>query len=246
MDNYIVCVKGASGSGKSTRVHLLLKFFEDRCGFTLENYYVDGDKLKLAGVIVKELNLFVFGKFMKNGLWGGVDGMNRHFKRPGVGVAEGLSDFLREYSEDYSFIIEGSALTFSHRHRPNFYYKELGFIKMYFQYYNFTKDQHLEYLDRIIHRKGKPPVGEGEAMWRKRKAFEDEYTKMFVETQEVKSLCEEAQVNCFYNMYDSPVYDLGVKLFTFLGLEAFILDFILFCKRYDHEDMSYFKKSTKI
>jgi ABC-type uncharacterized transport system YnjBCD ATPase subunit len=66
--NSIFIVKGISGSGKSSRVFMLLKYFEF-LGLTLSDFKftnVEG-KERQIGILVEELSLLFIGKLYKSG-----------------------------------------------------------------------------------------------------------------------------------------------------------------------------------
>jgi hypothetical protein len=111
MNNYIYCVKGISGSGKSTRVYLLLKFFRDIMEYEIEDFFILNTKGKLVsiGYLVKDLNLIFIGKEYQSGQFKRFQGID---SQTGVfGSNESISNFIKDCSDKYSIILEGAGTT---------------------------------------------------------------------------------------------------------------------------------------
>lgn len=233
MSNYIFCVKGVSGSGKSSRVLQLLKFFENE-KLTLSDFKFTNfeGKEKTIGVLVEEISLVFIGKIYKSGeieRWQGYDVVTGSF-----GKSEHLSSFLKENSKKYSFIIEGAGVTRTNRLRPLYLHDECGFDNIFMQYYNYSQDQKPEYLNRIVGRSGKEP-GKG-TMWDKCIDFERE-------GEVSKQECLEVKCRTFhsYDLFDVPINDFGIKFLNFLGLPDFIDEFKKFTDKFDYISINKFE-----
>lgn len=224
----ILVVKGVSGSGKSTRVFLFLKFLEEILKLTVSDFYFTNfeGKSKLVGLLVEELGLVFIGKkYETNNFvrFQGYDVTTGYF-----GKSSYFSDFLRDNSAKYSFIVEGAGVTGTNRLRPYFLYNYCGFSDILIQYYNYNMDQHREYLDRIFYRSGKEPI-KG-TMWDKCSGFISDHRDSLKEIDLLKG--EVGRIvfaNTFYNLFDTPVYDFGCKALSFLDLEDFINSYISYC-----------------
>lgn len=223
MVNSITCVKGVSGSGKSTRVFLLLDFFKSQ-GFTVTDFhYVNGEgKDKVVGMLVEELNLIFIGKLYQTGKitrFQGYDAVTSAFIN-----SAGFSDFLKFISPNYSVIVEGAGVTQTNRLRPKFLFEFCGYDTVFMQYYNYRTDQKEEYIQRIVYRTGEAP--KRNTMWDKCIAFEVEAKKT---DDEMKELGDAVDVVNFYNLYDTEVTDFGVKFLYFIGLDILIEPFQKYC-----------------
>jgi len=121
------------------------------------------------------------------------------------------------------FFVEGAGITQTNRLRPKFL-SELGFKDIFIQYYNYENKS--DYLDRIIYRSGKPP--KKDVMWDKNVGF--------IQDMKWSLEDEESGINCVVmdNKFDSPIYDLGVKFFTMIGMEDYIDEFLEFVSKFDY------------
>ena len=224
MGNFVICVKGISGSGKSTRVYHLLKFFE-KSGYTLSDFHFTNfeGKDKVIGVLIEELDLIFVGKIYKTGdieRWQGYDVQTGAF-----GSASNFSEFLKENSSNYSFIIEGAGITQTHRLRPKFLKQEIGFDTIMIQYYNYPVEGKQNYYDRIIYRSGEKP--KKDVMWDKNLGFIKDCEFSNDDSKTVD--CE-----VFDSNFDTPVYDFGVKFFKLVGALDFIEEFKKFVSKFDY------------
>lgn len=218
----ISVVKGISGSGKSSRVFQLIKFFQN-FGFSCENFYHNG---KLVGLMFNELNLLFIGKIYKSGTierWQGYDSVTSVF-----GSSENFSLFLGERNGFSNIIIEGAGVTQTNRLRPEFLFNELEFKKIYIQYYNYPSDGLDVYMDRIRERSGEKKVKD--TMWKKNKSFRKEFRKSIIEKNNIGSK------NIF--IYDSgfmaDIDDFGIKFLSIMDLKNLIIEFCEFCTNFDY------------
>jgi hypothetical protein len=210
MANFIVCVKGISGSGKSTRVFLILRFLREVLGMNSEPFLIPSEgKMKQCGILIPELDLIFLGKEYVTGSFGRFQGLDSVTGVFGSNAA--ISEFLKENSSKYSFFLEGAGTTQSNRFRPKFLYEYCGFTEVMMQYYNYGGEiNHQEYYNRIIYRSGKKPTRD--TMWEKEVSYTKEVS--FCEN-EMKELGDKCFVALFHNLYDEVPEDLGVK---FLGI----------------------------
>lgn len=234
MNNSIICVKGVSGSGKSTRVFMFLKFIEEVLGYKLKDFKFLNfeNKEKTVGILVEELNLVFIGKkYETNGVvrYQGYDVMTGYF-----GKSSYFSEFLKSNNQ-FNFIVEGAGVTGTNRLRPLFLNKYCGFNNILIQYYNYDLDQKEQYQNRIFYRSGKLP-NKG-TMWDKCSGFISDHRDSL---KEIGKLGEEVFSNSFYNSYQSPLYDFGLKALEFLGMDN-QKDFIEFCQNSDYINVNSFK-----
>lgn len=224
----IIVVKGTSGAGKSSRVFVFLKFLRDH--LKLENEIIEisnkEGKMKPIGFHFPELNnLLILGKMFKSGdieRFQGYDNITSTF-----GSSAGFSKWLRLNKDKYSVLVEGAGVTRTNRLRPLFLYNEVGFKKIFMQYYNFTQEQKPEYMKRIVGRSGKEP---GEQMWSKNIEFVREINHCFNEKFELKEQGKEVnQITILDNPYNIEIDDLGLKLMLLFYPELDAEAFILFC-----------------
>jgi hypothetical protein len=221
MGNFIVCVKGISGSGKSTRTYLLLKFLREVLGYKSGEFIITdcNGKQKSAGIIVKDLNLIFLGKEYNTGKIGRFQGLDAVTGVFGSNAA--ISDFLRDNSDKYSFFLEGAGTTQSHRFRPKFLYEYCGFKEVLMQYYNYGGEKnHEEYYNRIIYRSGKKPTRD--TMWEKEVSYTKEVT---FSQKEMLDLGDKCFVALFHNFYDENPSDLGAKYFGIFHSEDYSEEF---------------------
>lgn len=236
-DPSIILIKGVSGSGKSTRVYLLLDYIEN-LGMTLEPYFaktLDG-KTKEVGVYSKEFNIVFVGKFYDNGgirRWQGYDSMTARLCK-----SEGLSYFLaNEAILGHTILLDGAGVTVTHRLRPTELVLRSGFGNILHVRYDYTEDQWDEYIERIKYRSGKPP--RGDQMWKKRKTFQNDLLKA---QEEVKGLTEYGiTLETYDEPYDIDVWDLGVKILEFIGHPEACEDFLDFCLSSDYIQVNSFE-----
>lgn len=212
----IFMVKGASASGKSTRYLYLIRFLKSLdLKFTEYIYTSDNGKSEKFGLICEDLNLFFLGRISeKTGLWRGMDD-----SLDIIGNVNNLFSFIKEKSEKYSFCIEGSSIVRSYRFRPLYLRNEIGFDFVFIQYYNFKNKQ--DFIDRKFIRSKKI----GENGWDCNESFINDYYKSLDESKKFN----DDSVIVVENNFDSPVYDIGVKVLNQIGGEFLINKYIDFC-----------------
>lgn len=231
--NTIVLVKGASGSGKSTRVFLLLNYLAEIGERFIPYEYMSEKtgKLQTIGMYSSALNLIFLGKYYeKNGVkrWQGHDSVTGCF-----GGSAGMSKFLLDTSRrGHGVLIEGAGTTATWRLRPLELCGTSEFTNILYIVYDYRNDQYDDYIARIIHRTGKPPASD--AMWHKHVTFQNEYEKAVQEGR----LVNEAGGNVVLRnqLYDAPVWDFGKELLEFYGLHSEVPDFIAYCQNF-HEKL---------
>lgn len=238
---FIICVKGISGSGKSTRTYLLLKFLREVLGCESEEFFVTNPegKQKLAGIFVKDFDLIFIGKEYTSGAvtrFQGYDAVTSVF-----GSSAGFSEFLKANSAKYSFIVEGAGTTQTNRLRPKFLHEFCGFTDIMMQYYNYGGiENKQEYLNRIIYRSGKCP--EKAMMWDKEESFTKEVTFTH---KEIKELGDKAFVTVFHNLYDAEPDDLGKKFFGLFTDLKVAKQYTEFVKNSDYIKLNSFENFKK-
>ncbi len=221
-------MKGVSGSGKSTRAFFLLKFLEQKCGFETVDFTFTNfeNKEKSIGVLVKELDLVFLGKrYLTNGFerFQGYDVTTGYF-----GKSSYLSDYLRDNKDNYNYIVEGAGVTATNRLRPLFLREYCGFTNIMMQYYNYGMDQKDKYLERLVYRSGKEPkIG---TMWEKCDGFIADHKKSEDEIKALRINEPELNMMAFYNLFDTPAYDFGMKMLAFLDMDEFVMPFLNYCQ----------------
>lgn len=226
MDKSIFIVKGISGSGKSSRVFQLLKYFENLGCKLSDFHYVNCDgKDKIIGILVEEFDLIFIGKIYKSGeveRWQGYDAVTGNFKK-----ASYFSEFLENNLNKYSFLVEGAGITQTHRLRPKFL-KDLGFKNILLQYYNYPLKGKQEYYDRIIYRNGEKP--KKDVMWEKNLGFINDYKFSIKEAEE----CGNINLRVYSNLHDTDIEDFGFKFLDFNDSNEFMEDFVKFTLEFDY------------
>jgi hypothetical protein len=227
--NSIFIVKGISGSGKSSRVFMLLKYFEF-LGLTLSDFKftnVEG-KERQIGILVEELSLLFIGKLYKSGdieRWQGYDAVTGVFCK-----AVHFSEFLQTNKNKYSFIIDGAGITQTHRLRPKFLRGEIGFNDILIQYYIYDNKQ--QYLDRIIYSSGEPP--KKDVMWEKNDGFMADCCWSMEDSKSIK-----CTVYC--NDVTPSIDDFGIKLLKHIKSDTELIDgFIEFVQEMDYVNVNKF------
>lgn len=216
--NSIVVIKGISGSGKSTRVHYLLEFIE-LLGGKLEPFEftnINGKK-DTIGVYSPDFNMVFVGKFYYDGgirRWQGYDSMTDR-----LGKSEGLSHFMLDMSRrGIAVLIDGAGVTATHRLRPECLMADSEMVNILYVRYDYREDQREEYRARITYRSGEPP--KGDRMWRKNHNFRSDYEKAVKEAKLVNQCGGNAVIaDC---PYDAPVWDLGVRILQFFGIDELV------------------------
>jgi hypothetical protein len=233
MNRTIFVVKGISGSGKSSRVFQLLKFFEKQ-GKTLSDFYftnVEG-KERLVGVLVEEENLLFIGKLYKSGAverWQGYDAVTGAFKG-----ARYFSEFLENNVNSFSVIVEGAGITQTHRLRPKFL-SESGFENIMMQYYNYPEKGKEQYYNRIIYRSGEKP--KKDVMWDKNLGFINDAKFSEKEIKEVQGV----KIFMSKDEFEEPPSDFGEKYFIFTKQMDNYNDFLDFVEEFDYINKNKFE-----
>lgn len=237
--NSIIIVKGTSGSGKSTRVYLLLDFLQS-LGVKLEPFLfktIDG-KEKQVGLYSEDFNMLFVGGFYEYGKikrWQGYDNVTGK-----ICGAEGLSYFLKGISDlGIDILIEGSVCCQTNRLKPYDLYHVSGYKNIMYVRYDYSVDGFQDYKDRIYNRAGNINNRED--------SFDKNNRKFFLDCRKAEKEAEEVNksggnVVVYDRLYNCPVWDLGVNFFRFLGLEFLIDDYKTYCDNSTYiEDNNYFK-----
>lgn len=235
--NSIVVIKGISGSGKSTRVYYFLDFLEHIGGelkpFEFTN--INGRK-DTIGVYSEDFNMVFVGKFYYDGgvrRWQGYDAMTGR-----LGKAPGLSDFMLQMTQrGISVLIDGAGVTATHRLRPECLMAESEMMNILYVRYDYRGDQRDEYRARITYRSGEPP--KGDQMWRKNHNFKSDLLKAVEEARLVNQCGGNAVIaDC---PYDAPVWDLGVRIFEFFGMNDLVPIYKKFAEESDYIQQNSYK-----
>lgn len=235
--NSIILVKGISGSGKSTRIYLFLDFLKS-IGSDIVPFHskmVNGMN-KEVGVYSPDFNLVFIGKYYQQAgvqRWQGYDSMTKKFCH-----SEGLSFFLKKMGEECrSVLVDGAGTTATWRLRPSYLFNESGFNNILHIRYDYRDNQFEEYCERITYRSGEPP--KGDSMWRKHNTFQHDMDKAVKEAEEVRK--SGGVVQLLDNPYDAPVWDLGVNVLNFYGVDDVCEEFIEYCKNSDYVKQNSFE-----
>jgi len=230
MQSSIFVCKGISGCGKSSRVFQLLKYF-DSIGMELSEFKFTNSegKEKTVGILVNMLDLVFIGKIYKSGeveRWQGYDTMTKT-----LDSASGLTKFLTENKDQYSFVIEGAGITDTHRLRPQFLNNVIGFNQIVLQYYSYESQD--QYLNRIIYRSGQVP--KKDVMWNRNVGFGRDYDRSIKESVGID--------NClvYKDNFDVPIWDFGVKYLISSGLDELIDEFIQYTEEFDYINRNKFE-----
>lgn len=221
----IILVKGASGSGKSTRGYYFLTYLES-IGIVLKpfNFINILGQQHTIGVCAEEFGIVFIGKWYESGgvkRWQGYDAMTSRLHK-----TEGLLFLLQALvKRGLCPYIDGAGTTATWKLRPYYLCGELGITNILHIAYNYREDQYAEYKARIAYRSGKE--AKGDAMWRKNKTFVHDMQKAEIEAKDVNDAGGNALV--LDRPYDAPIWDLGERIFTFFGLADIVPDYKNFC-----------------
>lgn len=233
MTGFFTCVKGISGSGKSTRILQLFLYLRNELNYTFEDVYYNKKK---CGILIKELNVIYLGKFYKTE---GIERLQGYDSVTAVfGSAENASKYIKETLQNYSILVEGAGITGSNRYRPLFAFEYLSANKIFIQYYNYSNQD--DYLERIVGRSGEIP--KKGTMWNKNLGFISDCKKSFVEKDCIVQNGFDANEICvFENNFDENVNDFGVKYLKFIGKEVLIEEYKQYCIDHDYTKINNFK-----
>ena len=219
--NNIYFIKGTSGSGKSTRVYVLLKFFEHIGVKTTDVFFINKNgKNRCVGFLVEGLHIFFLGeKYVKNGVerWQSFDNLNHHFTS--LEIAE---KWIHEMLVENIVIVDASAVGLSHRWRPNCLKPHCD--EAHIMYYTYTNKE--DYLRRIYERVGKHPSTD--SGWRNNEHFVRDFNRSKIESLNF----DNKAVASHYN-FDEPISHVGEYILMNLGLVSVVEDFKKFCIDFD-------------
>lgn len=225
---HIAILKGASGTGKGTRVAHLLEFFNTK----FESYplYFDDHKgrQKQLGLFFPELNILFVGTYVisnKSGLrsWSSLDYIN---------AATGKTDhtllILKEYMDcnpEFSFIAEGEPMLISNKYRYAWMSEYFGTKKILFQYFLYNNRE--EYDERILNRSGKLA---GESGWGRNKLYPRDYEK------NVNEINNDIAADCVVLYSDSAedFYLFGVRYmrhFSSPQIDSLLAEYLLYSEK---------------
>lgn len=216
--NTLLLIGGTSGTGKSTRVYALVKFFE-YIGKKPTDYLVY--KTKTIGRVYD--NVAIIGKEINRQgktAWQGLDTFSKEF-----GSSDIIFKYLYNETLAHHVVADSAALWSSYRSRPIEIDKQNLPILSTAKFFSY--DSLEEYQARIAGRSGGKLVVK-KTMWSSNKRFQnfgENYKEELTQTQHperyqfIKSKCNE------------PVSTVGELILTFSGQEALIPQFKEFCEK---------------
>lgn len=232
MIGFFTCVKGISGSGKSTRILQLFRFLKNENNFTFEDVLYSGKKV---GFLIKDINVVYLGKFYTTeGIerLQGFDAVTAIF-----GTSENASNFIKELLKSHNVIVDGSGITQTFRNRPQFIWEYLGASKIYLQYYNYVNNELEEYKKRIIYRSGKLP--DKMTMWNKNRSFINDYITSCHEKEEILKITQ-IDIELSNDNFDMNINDFGVKYLVEIDKEELVEKYIQYCIDNDYTKINSF------
>jgi len=233
MIGFFTCVKGVSGSGKSTRILQLILFFRNVLNYTFEDVLFNNKKV---GFLIKEINTIYLGRlYFTEGIerLQGFDAVTNAF-----GTSENASNFVKEKLTQYNIIVEGAGITQTFRNRPQFIWEYLQAKKIYIQYYNYNNYELEDYKKRIMYRSGKLP--KKMTMWTKNKSFITDYSFSIIEKEEILKHCE-IDIDLVNDNFDSLLEDFGVKYLSKIEKSEYIDQYKKYCIDHDYTKVNSFE-----
>jgi hypothetical protein len=194
----LMMLKGTSGTGKSTRMNLIVKFLTARKKY---------EEISL-GYIFKDLKLIIMGKSVltetPSGVvqnWNSLDSLNSKY-----GTDLVLFYIRMLLDKGYNVLCEGEPCIVSHKYRPILLQQKLQVENLWIRIFNYTdKDQ---YLRRIMDRNGKEPrSNEG---WLRNRVYRNDFNKIVKEAQAVGM---KHDVELHVHSYNK--YQTGVEWFNY-------------------------------
>lgn len=158
--NTLFIISGTSGTGKSTRIYVLIKFLESlgiKPSYLYHKQTTIGRKYLDIGVIGKEINRQ--GKVA----WQGVDYFTKEF-----GTSEAIFRYLYDATLEMNMIAESAAILSSQRARPLVIEAENLPIQSYARFFSYKTLE--EYQARIAGRSGNIK-DENSSMWKNNARF---------------------------------------------------------------------------
>jgi len=233
MIGFFTCVKGVSGSGKSTRILQLNLFFRNVLNYAFEDVLFNNKKV---GFLIKEINTIYLGRlYFTEGVerLQGFDAVTGAF-----GTSENASNFIKEKLTQYNVIVEGAGITNSFRNRPQFIWEYLQAKKIFIQYYNYNNYELEEYKNRIIYRSGKLP--DKMTMWNKNRSFINDYNNSVAEKDEILKQ-QNIDIDLINDNFDSLLEDFGVKYLSKIEKSEYIEQYKKYCVEHDYTKINNFQ-----
>jgi guanylate kinase len=197
--NKLIILKGPSGVGKSSRVEKLLNQNNSK-----EIFITLRDKSSMClGFLIKELNLFIFGKYNSKNKFVGMDYINSK-----TGSSNLSYSFIEKIVKKYNVLIEGEPLMISHRYRPTFIFKNLNVNSIMIKFFLYNSKS--EYLNRIKERSGKHP--KKDTGWNRNKQYFSDYNSTLKEVNE--------KVVVYKELFNEPIQKTIEQIKQFLKQEV--------------------------
>ena len=204
-----MCVlKGASGTGKGTRVSQLLEYMK-----TLDTPVMFRSRLssKLdAGLLFPKLGFLFIGGFVKSnksGLtsWTSMDNVHATLKTAEAGrelIKEAI-EFLKSRAivDDVTIVLEGEPMLLSDKFRPEFIESEYKPERLYISYFMYSDRE--QYDKRIIGRSG--GTGGGDSGWSRASSYLSDFEK----SKEEATRLDYTQCSISLRSFDEEVWRWG-------------------------------------
>lgn len=228
---HIAILKGASGTGKSTKVYLLINFLRS-IGETLELKEMKfGDKFIPIGLLWKEQNVLFLGKEYQSDesiKFISLDYLNSKLGSTRF-VCKLISSCIKE--QGYSVFGEGEPMMVSNRYRALYFVEEYGVANVFLRYYVYGKEEKQRMIDRII---GRTPKEKREKS--KKRTFDGAWGRNFGYYTDYKNSEKELpiigleKISLDFCLYTEPVSKVGIDYLNFLSLPDLSKKFEEYCK----------------
>ncbi len=220
----IAVLKGTSGTGKGTRVSILLRFLETKFEGK-EVTFLFNERVVPIGIYFKDLNLLIVGKWVnsKNRVaWTSLDYINST-----TGKTDITLGILNRYSRaDISLLMEGEPMLLSNKYRIGWMKDYFNCDRFLFNYFNYDKRE--EYDERILARSGKLA---GTGGWGRNGNYFSDYNKNLSEINSSNILGK-----IYFDKYNISISVFGCRYLKFIGLENLIDKYLDFCEKVVKED----------
>ena len=211
----LAILKGASGTGKGTRVYQLIRFLKTLYE-PVEYKFISGGRIKTLGLYFKGLNIFFVGTNVvsnKSGLesWSSLDYIN---------AATGKTDLTLNIlklllEQNFNVVAEGEPMLISYKYRFLWVLENLKPNSMFFSYYMY-KDRG-EYDTRIMGRSGKVAGSTG---WERNEGYLIDYRKNRLEKP------PQGDHRLYMSKYDENIALFGEKYLEFVSHQELIPRFV--------------------
>ena len=222
--NTLYTFGGTSGTGKSTRVHALLKFLRSKYPCKRITFTKD------AGYLFFDHLLFL-GKEIQRGHRIEYQGVDLIYRSIGGNHPEFYKK-LFEMASEYSVIAETAVLLRTNRSRPAYIAESpyAGNFKVYcrFYYYDIESPKGFELYKKRIHDRSGNVMTEDSSMWNSNREFY-RYVLNFKEEKEALPEDKKDLFEIDEGDPSEPVYTIGSEILKREGMGDLIPEFIEFC-----------------